>query len=68
MKRVLKRDDLVLLRIDRAAGAHDVAETLRSLLAGTGAGSTAWTAVAWCAGILAVSIAVAGVVFRRKTA
>ena len=45
-----------------------VIETLRGLLVGTPVGSNAWTALAWCAGILAVSIAVSGVLFRRRTA
>jgi ABC-2 type transport system permease protein len=45
-----------------------VIETLRGLLLGTPVGTHPWQALAWCAGILAVSIAVAGVVFRRKTA
>ena len=45
-----------------------VIETLRGLLLGTPVGSSAWTALAWCAGILAVSIAASGVLFRRRTA
>ena len=45
-----------------------VIETLRGLLLGTPVGSNPWTALAWCAGILAVSIAVSGVLFRRRTA
>jgi ABC-2 type transport system permease protein len=45
-----------------------VIETLRGLLLGAPVGTNPWQALAWCAGILAVSIAVAGVVFRRKTA
>jgi len=45
-----------------------VIETLRGLLLGTPVGSNAWTALAWCAGILAVSITVSGVLFRRRTA
>jgi ABC-2 type transport system permease protein len=44
-----------------------VIETLRGLLLGTPVGSNPWTALAWCAGILAVSIAAAGVLFRRRT-
>ena len=43
-------------------------ETLRSLLAGTPAGSAAWTALAWCAGILLVSVAASGALFGRRTA
>ena len=46
-----------------------VIETLRGLLLGTPVGGTApWWALAWCAGILAVSITVSGVLFRRRTA
>jgi ABC-2 type transport system permease protein len=44
-----------------------VIETLRGLLLGTPVGSSPWTALAWCGGILAVSIAAAGVLFRRRT-
>jgi ABC-2 type transport system permease protein len=44
-----------------------VIETLRSLLLGTPAGSSPWQALAWCAGILAVSVTLAGVLFRRRT-
>ena len=44
-----------------------VIETLRGLLLGAPVGTNPWQALAWCAGILAVSIAVAGVVFRRRT-
>jgi ABC-2 type transport system permease protein len=45
-----------------------VIETLRGLLLGTPVGSNPWTALAWCAGILVVSVAVSGVLFRRRTA
>ena len=45
-----------------------VIETLRGLLLGTPVGSSAWTALAWCGGIMAVSIAASGVLFRRRTA
>jgi ABC-2 type transport system permease protein len=44
-----------------------VIETLRGLLLGTPVGSNPWVALAWCGGILAVSIAVSGVLFRRRT-
>ena len=44
-----------------------VIETLRSLLLGTPAGSAPWQALAWCGGILAVSVVLAGVLFRRRT-
>ena len=43
-------------------------ETLRGLLLGTHVGSSAWVALAWCAGILVVSIAAAGVLFARRVA
>jgi ABC-2 type transport system permease protein len=43
-----------------------VVETLRSLLLGTPAGSSPWQALAWCTAILVVSIALAGVLFRRR--
>jgi ABC-2 type transport system permease protein len=45
-----------------------VIETLRGLLLGTGAGAAWWHALAWCAGMLAVGIALSGVLFRRRTA
>jgi ABC-2 type transport system permease protein len=45
-----------------------VVETIRSLLLGTPAGTNPLQAVAWCCGILAVSVALAGVLFRRRTA
>jgi ABC-2 type transport system permease protein len=44
-----------------------VIETLRGLLLGTPVGAGPWEALAWCGGILAVSIAVAGARFRRRT-
>ncbi len=43
-----------------------VIETLRGLLMGTPIGSSAWLAVAWCVGILVVSVAAAAVAFRRR--
>jgi ABC-2 type transport system permease protein len=43
-----------------------VIETIRSLLLGTPAGSSPWQALAWCAAILAVSIALASALFRRR--
>jgi len=43
-------------------------ETLRGLLLGTHVGTNAWIALAWCAGILLISIATAGVLFPRRTA
>jgi ABC-2 type transport system permease protein len=43
-------------------------EALRGFLLGTPVGNSAWVALAWCAGILAVSVAVSGRLFRRRTA
>jgi ABC-2 type transport system permease protein len=43
-----------------------VVETLRGLLLGTGAGPAPWHAVAWCGGIIVVSVAVSAVLFRRS--
>jgi ABC-2 type transport system permease protein len=44
-----------------------VIETLRSLLLGTPAGSSPWQAIAWCSGILVVSITLAATLFDRRT-
>jgi ABC-2 type transport system permease protein len=44
-----------------------LAETLRGLLLGTPGGSHAVVGLAWCAGILVVSIVAAAVVFGRRT-
>ncbi len=44
-----------------------VTETIRSLLLGTPAGSNPWQALAWCAAILVTSIALAAVLFNRRT-
>jgi ABC-2 type transport system permease protein len=44
-----------------------VIETLRGLLLGTPVGSSAWQALAWCGAILVASVALAGVLFRRRT-
>jgi ABC-2 type transport system permease protein len=45
-----------------------VIETIRGLLLGTPIGSSAWQAVAWCLGILLVSVALSGFLFARRTA
>ncbi|GAA4086433.1 ABC transporter permease [Nonomuraea soli] len=45
-----------------------VIDTLRNLLTGQPAGPGLWTALAWCAGILAVAYVLATVVYRRKVA
>ena len=42
-------------------------ETIRALLLGTPVGSTGWIAVAWCVGIIAVSVVVASVLFQRRS-
>jgi ABC-2 type transport system permease protein len=44
-----------------------VIETIRSLLLGTPAGTNPVQAVAWCCAILVASVALAGVLFRRRT-
>jgi ABC-2 type transport system permease protein len=44
-----------------------VIETIRGMLLGTPVGHTPWIALAWCAGIVAVSVAACGVLFRRRT-
>lgn len=43
-----------------------IAQTLRGLLLGTPVGSDGWIALVWCAGIVAASAAVAGVLFARR--
>jgi ABC-2 type transport system permease protein len=42
-------------------------DALRSLLIGTPMGDSGWLAVAWCVGILIVSIPTAAWLFKRKT-
>jgi len=42
-------------------------DAVRSLLIGTPMGDSGWMAVAWCVGILVVSIPTAAWLFRRKT-
>src|SRR5689334_7609807 len=44
-----------------------VIETLRGLLLGTPVGSQPWVALGWCAGLMAASVALAAVLFRRRT-
>jgi len=48
--------------------ATPVIETLRGLLMGAPIGDSAWLAVAWCAAITVVSITLAAVLFRHRTA
>jgi ABC-2 type transport system permease protein len=45
-----------------------VTETLRGLLLGTPLRREPWTALAWCAGILLVSVVASAVLFQRRTA
>ncbi|MEU5954836.1 ABC transporter permease [Streptomyces sp. NPDC047525] len=45
-----------------------VIDSLRGLLLNQQVGSTPWVALAWCAGILAVSVGASGALFRRRTA
>jgi ABC-2 type transport system permease protein len=56
----------------RGFAAHQpvtkVIETLRGLLLGQPVETTPWVALAWCAGILAVSAGASGLLFRRRTA
>jgi ABC-2 type transport system permease protein len=45
-----------------------IVEAVRGLMLGTPIGNHGWLAVAWCVGILIVSVPVAAWLFRRKTA
>jgi ABC-2 type transport system permease protein len=45
-----------------------VAQSLRGLLLGAPAGTAPWVALAWLGGILAVSLALSGALFSRRTA
>jgi ABC-2 type transport system permease protein len=47
--------------------ATPVIETIRGLLLGTPVGHAPWLAVAWCGGIVAVSVVAAGTLFQRRT-
>src|SRR5664279_4650798 len=44
-----------------------VIESVRGLLDGTPVGNAPVLAIAWCAGILLVSVALSGIAFRRRT-
>ncbi|MEU6298285.1 ABC transporter permease [Streptomyces erythrochromogenes] len=44
-----------------------VIESLRALLLAQPAGSAPWTALTWCAGITALAVALAAVLFRSRT-
>lgn len=46
--------------------ASQVADALRALLSGAPVGPAAWHAALWSAGIIAVSVLLAGVLFRRR--
>lgn len=48
--------------------ATHVIEALRGLLLDQPAGDAAWWALAWCAGLLAASVAAAALLFRHRTA
>jgi ABC-2 type transport system permease protein len=56
----------------RGFAAHQpitpITETIRHLLLGQPAGSDLWLALAWCAGLVVVSVAATAVLFRRRTA
>jgi ABC-2 type transport system permease protein len=47
--------------------ATPVIETIRGLLLGQPTGSNPWLALAWCGGIIAVSVAASAVLFRRRS-
>jgi ABC-2 type transport system permease protein len=47
--------------------ATPVIETIRGLLLGTPLGTSPWPALAWCGGILLASVALASLLFRRRT-
>lgn len=44
-----------------------VIESLRALLLDQPAGNAPWTALAWCAGITALAVTLAGILFQRRT-
>jgi ABC-2 type transport system permease protein len=50
----------------RAQPVTQVADTLRALLNGGSLGSAPWHAVVWSLGIIAVSVVVSGVLYRRR--
>ena len=43
-----------------------IVDTIRALFAGQPVGTGAWTALAWCVGILVVAYVVANIVYRRR--
>jgi ABC-2 type transport system permease protein len=46
--------------------ATAVADSVRALLDGTPAGASEWHAIAWCLGLIAVSVMLAGGLYRRR--
>jgi ABC-2 type transport system permease protein len=44
-----------------------VIESVRGLLLDTPVGTAPWVALAWCGGILLVSVAASAVLFKRRT-
>jgi ABC-2 type transport system permease protein len=44
-----------------------VIESVRGLLAGTAVGTAPWVAIAWCTGIMVVSVVLSAVAFPRRT-
>ena len=48
--------------------ATPVTETIRGLLLDEPADVRLWTALAWCLGIMAVSVAICALLYRRRTA
>ena len=48
--------------------ATPVIETLRGLLLDTPVGASPWLALAWCGGLLLASVALASVLYPRRTA
>ena len=52
----------------RRQPATPVTEALRGLLLGQRSGGQFWAALAWCGGILTVSVLLSIALFRRRTA
>ena len=46
--------------------ATAVADTLRALFTGQSAGASEWHAIVWCLGLTAVSVVLAGSLFKRR--
>jgi len=46
--------------------ATPVIDSVRGLLMGTPVGDSPWLALAWCGGIMAISVVLSGVLFRRR--